>query len=486
MGNTSSADTEPEPPRRSSQTAAAPVSRRRSSQERASQAAAQAAAQQSLEALKAECVELEIEVPPDATREELLEAIAAARNKKRPSFWKMATDSYDELVNAIIRPPRAEYSVSALGRRTFQVDGISHERYDFELTNSRNMKLQCSWWRPRLNPGQTPALTPCVIYLHGNSSCRAEALETLPAVLGSRMSLFAFDFAGSGMSEGEYVSLGFFEREDLETIVNYLRASGRVSTIGLWGRSMGAVTALLFVDRDPSISCIICDSPFSSLRTLAKELVESAQLNVPKFAVGLGLRMVRSSVKTRANFDINVLEPITNASKCFVPALFAAAEGDFFIRPKHAEEIFHAYAGDKNIVKFPGDHNSRRPDFFLDSCIIFMHNAMIHDGSTVAHSHDHQTNVDAGVFHMPAPLAHSPRSQMVNQQGPAFDSTSHHRQQQPTQAEQHLASDRIFGPIHREVDDFDVVDEEAAFEKMMQQAMLLSLEEAGKGNKTSQ
>lgn len=197
---------------------------------------------QSLQGLRAECVELGVTAPPQATKEELLELVIEARNKKRPSLWRLANDSYGELVNAIIRPPRAVYSPDDLGRRSFSVDGIPHERHDFSLVNNRGLKIMCSWWRPRDSAGM-PLVGPCCVYLHGNSSCRAEALGTLPAVLGARISLFAFDFSGSGLSEGEYVSLGFYEREDLQVVVNYLRESNRVSTIGLWGRSMVRLSA---------------------------------------------------------------------------------------------------------------------------------------------------------------------------------------------------------------------------------------------------
>ncbi len=72
---------------------------------------------------------------------------------------------------------------------------------------------------------------------------------------------------------GEYVSLGYYEREDLAVVIDHLRSTNTVSAIGLWGRSMGAVTALLHTDRDHTIGGIVCDSPFSDLRVLAKELV---------------------------------------------------------------------------------------------------------------------------------------------------------------------------------------------------------------------
>ena len=62
---------------------------------------------------------------------------------------------------------------------------------------------------------------------------------------------------GSGLSEGDWVTLGALEVDDLETAVSHLRKEFPESTIGLWGRSMGAVTALLYSARDPSIAGVV-------------------------------------------------------------------------------------------------------------------------------------------------------------------------------------------------------------------------------------
>ncbi len=52
-------------------------------------------------------------------------------------------------------------------------------------------------------------------------------------------------------------SLGYFEKEDLKIVIQYLRSTGYIGSIGLWGRSMGAVTALLHADRDHSLACLV-------------------------------------------------------------------------------------------------------------------------------------------------------------------------------------------------------------------------------------
>ena len=56
----------------------------------------------------------------------------------------------------------------------------------------------------------------------------------MPLLLSADFSVFAFDFSGSGKSGGEYISLGWYERDDLAAVVAYLRACPNTSSIGVW------------------------------------------------------------------------------------------------------------------------------------------------------------------------------------------------------------------------------------------------------------
>lgn len=62
---------------------------------------------------------------------------------------------------------------------------------------------------------------------------------------------------GSGLSDGKWVTLGAHEVEDLGVVVRHLRSQGGISSIGLWGRSMGAVTALMYSHSDPDIAGMV-------------------------------------------------------------------------------------------------------------------------------------------------------------------------------------------------------------------------------------
>lgn len=47
---------------------------------------------------------------------------------------------------------------------------------------------------------------------------------------------------------------------------------------------------------------------------------------------------------------------------CFIPALFMTGDDDDFVGPHHTKAIFEKYAGDKQMLSFPGGHNGSRPD----------------------------------------------------------------------------------------------------------------------------
>jgi len=218
---------------------------------------------------------------------------------------------------------------------------------------------------------------PVIVYLHGNSSSRLEAGSLVSTLIAQGISLFCFDAAGCGLSDGEYVSLGWHERDDLAAVLAHLRQLPLCGPIGLWGRSMGAVTALLYVERDPALGAICLDSPFASLRQLAEELAQSDRVAfpVPSWLVTAALALVRMRVKALADFDIEDLVPLEHAKQSHVPAIFLHARQDTFILPAHSRRLYDAYAGDKELVTVDGDHNSERSEQVINHAVGFFKRA---------------------------------------------------------------------------------------------------------------
>lgn len=278
---------------------------------------------------------------------------------------------YKDLWKSIIRPPRDQYSISDLGPQEFEIKGRIYKRTDFQLVNSRKLKLECSFFEP-IDEHRVAAELPCVIYLHGNCSSRIEALPAVQSLLPAHITVFCFDMAGSGLSEGEYISLGWYERDDVDCVVTYLRNTGRVSCIGLWGRSMGAVTALLHIDRDPSIAGAVLDSPFANLRQLAEELAKS-YTKLPGFVLSSVMYFIKKTIKKKGGFNLEDLNPLDHVNKSFIPVQFIAASGDTFILPHHTQKLHDNYAGEKVLKIVEGDHNSVRPEYVNNGVTIFFH-----------------------------------------------------------------------------------------------------------------
>ena len=284
------------------------------------------------------------------------------------------SSSYQELWKAIIRPYRDDYSDKDLGPKKFRLNKKFYRRTDFSLVNSRNIRIMCSFWEP-YDEEREYARLPCVIYLHGNSSSRCEVIPNLKYLLPLNITVLAFDFTACGRSEGEYISLGWYEILDVECVINFLRNSKKVSTIGLWGRSMGAATSIIYASKDPTIAGIFLDSPFYSLNLLIDELSKE-KVSLPDFLVRQIIKMIKQTVKDKADFNIDDIEPGEYAQKCFVPAFFCHGKDDTFVNVHHCNDLYLIYPGEKYILLVDGDHNSLRPNKLNENASEFFYNAL--------------------------------------------------------------------------------------------------------------
>ena len=269
--------------------------------------------------------------------------------------------NYETLWKFIIRPPRDIYDEELFGEPIFEYNNKIIVRHDFNLQSSQGYNLKCSFFEPDIESRPSPIM-PVVIYLHGNSSSRLEGFRMLHQLIKINVNLFIFDFAGSGLSEGDYISLGYHESHDLGIIIDFISKYPGVGKIGLWGRSMGAATTMIYAHKDEErVKCIVMDSPFADFSKLAKELVKK-QINIPNFLIDGALKIVGSTIKSKNGMEINKLKPIDCASKTNVPALFIHAINDELINIQHTKDLIAKYKGKYFLEQVPnGGHNSVRP-----------------------------------------------------------------------------------------------------------------------------
>jgi len=327
----------------------------------------------------------------------------------KKSWWTQLRVAYERLVASVIRPPRAEYSVDDLGPRlSLRAGGsVAMERFDFEVRNARGEALAASLWRPNVS---SPDL---VAYLHSNSSCRLAAVRSpvLEVAAAAGCALLVFDFAACGKSQGDYVTLGLREADDVRSVLDFVVreffGQEAAPKVFLWGRSMGAVSALLYhhqqsrrpgkddddgkkkakrndarsqVVDDSSdgpapldVVGLVLDSPFSSIQQLVEDVRKRALPRTPRCCVSCVVCALRRSTRKRAKADVMSVSAIRAAESASAPALFLAANADALAPPPtHARFLAGVYGADCELIDFDGAHNSPRPKHVYDAVLAFL------------------------------------------------------------------------------------------------------------------
>ena len=147
-----------------------------------------------------------------------------------------------------------------------------------------------------------------------------------------------------------------------------------VGRIGLWGHSMGAATILLYTAKDPRISCICLDSPFSDLTQMLKEFADSS-ITIPGFVFSSAYSLTKTMVYNRNKIDLDIIKPINEVKNIGIPTYFVHAMKDTLINSEHSVKLYEACGAFYKYINIcEGDHNSIRPDNIVNKVIEFFKN----------------------------------------------------------------------------------------------------------------
>eukprot|EP01017_Pseudomicrothorax_dubius_P046846 TRINITY_DN8312_c0_g1_i4.p1 TRINITY_DN8312_c0_g1~~TRINITY_DN8312_c0_g1_i4.p1 ORF type:complete len:460 (+),score=52.22 TRINITY_DN8312_c0_g1_i4:176-1555(+) len=281
---------------------------------------------------------------------------------------------FSELYKILIRPPRKQYSLRDLGKADFHIGQVRVARADFSVANRRNETLQGSIFTPQM----PIACRTIVIFLHGNAGCRLDGFPLLKYLIPCNIALASFDFSGSGLSDGEYVTYGCNERDDVEVVINYvMQTYPSLQNVILWGRSMGAATALMFAARDSSkIVALVADSPFSSMTDASTEFFKDHVTNsLPNFLVQGILNRIRNQVIDKTGVDVFERSPKEDAKNIQIPVLLCCANNDELTKLPQVREIFEILKDNNKLNRwfsFEGSHHSERGEELFGTGMRFL------------------------------------------------------------------------------------------------------------------
>jgi fermentation-respiration switch protein FrsA (DUF1100 family) len=175
-----------------------------------------------------------------------------------------------------------------------------------------------------------------------------------PLFLKNGFNVFAYDSRNHGRSGGKYPTYGFYESDDLEKCIAYVKNRKKNDVIGIHGESMGASVLMIWAGKydNDGVSFLIEDCGYSDLYDLYYERLSDYQ--IPKFIRPVILYYTSFFCKIFAGFNLSDASPIKNIDKINLPVLFIHGNEDNFVIPEMAKDMFNSKIGVKEIYFAPG------------------------------------------------------------------------------------------------------------------------------------
>ena len=121
----------------------------------------------------------------------------------------------DALASMIIRPPRNTYEASFYPKDEYSYGGVTIRKEEFTILDHRGLKMPAIYFK-------VEKATSTVVYLHGNAGNKWEGSFYFRDICSRGINLLCYDASGCGNSEGDCLTLGWREANDLALIVDHL------------------------------------------------------------------------------------------------------------------------------------------------------------------------------------------------------------------------------------------------------------------------
>ena len=178
----------------------------------------------------------------------------------------------------------------------------------------------------------------------------------------------------TGESEGEYIGMGWLDKDDLQCWINKIIEQNNNANIVLHGSSMGAATVLMASGDDlPSnVKAIIEDSGYTSVWDIFASEAK-VRFGLPEFPV---LNTFEIVANFRAKYDIKKASALEQVKKANIPILFIHGDSDDFVPEYMCEQLYNAAncKKEKLIIQGAGHTESRykEPETYYNKIFEFL------------------------------------------------------------------------------------------------------------------
>ena len=216
------------------------------------------------------------------------------------------------------------------------------EKEIVSITSGDGLRLEADRY---MQPGEREH--EWVIFVHGYVSSRnaASSRDIVSVYLSQGYQVLSPDNRAHGASEGEYIGMGWLDRLDIVSWINYLTELDPQARICLHGVSMGGATVMMTSGEalPDNVRAIVEDSGYTSVWD---EFVSELRYmyHLPAFPA---LYMADAMAGIRAGYHFKEASSLRQLANCQLPMLFIHGDKDNFVPFDMVYENYDACASEK-------------------------------------------------------------------------------------------------------------------------------------------
>lgn len=203
------------------------------------------------------------------------------------------------------------------------VDNVTFENVTFRTNDNLNIR----GWYSKPDTGNK-----VIILLHGYKANRLENFGKALMLKKYGYGVLTYYARACGESDGEHISLGYYETKDLFAAIEFVKSKGS-KEIGLIGFSQGGATIVQSSEFLPEeVKFVILESVFPDLRSAVNTRFVK-YFGIPGVLGSLFMVPVSEFI---LKLDVDDVSPYNNIRKLHVPVLIMVGENDTSLPLKEA------------------------------------------------------------------------------------------------------------------------------------------------------
>ena len=208
----------------------------------------------------------------------------------------------------------------------------SFDMKNFRINSTLGYELNCSFKRNYDS-------NKCMVICHGitaNSGC---SIKYAKLFYDKGFSVFIYDHRNHGLSGGNFSSMGYYEKFDLKTCVDWVYETlGTDIKLGVLGESMGAGTVLQYCAIDDRVDFCVEDCGYSSVNDLlALRLKDTLKHDIPGI-----LYLSNKLMQFKYKWCYEDASPIKYIKDLSLPILFIHGACDTYVPTNMVYELYEA------------------------------------------------------------------------------------------------------------------------------------------------